>query len=217
MLNFGIFDGRFDAGAIMYYTIQSNILGLVLFGMLIFCTMRDLIGKGINGSAGYFARFEFVCTIGLLLTFVVYWVLLAPQLFQMTEGYSVWSFGNISVHLIAPLACLVDYVLFTKSKNLKYGDIYLVLIFPLSYMVFASIAGALGYVYGISAVDGLPVHYPYFFLDYDRIGLGFIAYVLGLVVFFLIIGHLMYLFDQKVKKPVLLGRASTHPHIHLVS
>lgn len=207
-MNFGVFDGRFNVGAAMYYTVLSNILCLVLFGMLIVRTARDLTKKGSRGDAGYYARFEFICTIDLLLTFAVYWVLLAPRLFQMTENYSMWEFGNVSVHLIAPMACLFDYILFTKSKSLKYSDIYKVLIFPLGYMVFTSITGALGYVFYISATDGLPVHYPYFFFDYDRIGLGFIPYVLGLTGLFLVVGHVMYLIDRKVKKPVLIGKTA---------
>ncbi len=201
--NFGVFRGTFTWGALMFYTVQSNILGLVLFCILLFRTIRDITQKGPRGPAGYFARFEFVCTVNLLLTLAVYWLLLAPQPFAMTENSSIWSFANLSVHLIAPLGCLIDYILFTKSKKLKYPDVYKVLIFPFAYLAFASIAGLLGYTY--HPATGATSHYPYPFMDYDKVGIQALVYIAGIALALLAVGHLLYLFDQKIKKPQLLG------------
>ena len=75
----GVFRGAMRPGVLAYYTMQSNILAIAMFLML---TVRTASGlrKGGTGSAGYFARFEMVCVVDILLTFVVYWVLLAPNL-----------------------------------------------------------------------------------------------------------------------------------------
>lgn len=201
-----IFTGDASPGIFMYYTIQSNLLALVLFGMLTVRTFLALKREGRIGSCSFFPRFEMVCSVDLFLTFVVYWVMLAPQAFTMGSSYSLLSFDNLSVHLITPLACLVDYVLFTTSKHLKYRDVYAVAIFPLAYVAFTSIAGFLGYTYYINPADGLPVRFPYFFFDYDRIGLMAFAYIGALLAFFLALSHGLYFLDKKWKKPVLTKR-----------
>jgi hypothetical protein len=192
----GIFGGNFWPRTLAFYTMQSNILAIILFGMLAVRTAGGL-RECIKGEAGYFARFEMVVTINILLTFVVYWVLLAPTLFTIVEEFSLWTFDNLAVHAITPLLCLADYVLFTQPRHLKYRDIYCVCIFPLAYLIGSSIAGLLGYVYFISLSDGLPVRFPYFFYDFDRIGLTALAYIGALIVFFLIIGHVFYALDRK--------------------
>jgi len=192
----GVFRGNLWLSTFAFYTMQSNLLAVVLFAMLLVKTIGGL-RDGATGNAGYFARFEMVCTINVLLTFVVYWVLLAPTIFSMVEGYSLWTFDNIAVHAITPLLCLFDYILFTSPRHLKYRDIYCVCIFPLAYLAVSSIAGLLGYVYFTSASDGLPVRFPYFFYDFDRIGIASLAYIGGLILFFIIIGHIFYLYDRK--------------------
>jgi hypothetical protein len=195
----GFFSGEFWPGILAYYTMQSNILAIILFAILTIKTIGGL-REDAKGNTGYFARFEMVCTINVMLTFIVYWVLLAPTLFTMVEEYSLWTFDNLAVHAITPLLCLADYILFTAPRHLKYRDIYCVCIFPLLYMAGTSIAGLLGYVYFISPNDGLPVRFPYFFYDFDRIGAASLIYIGAIVVFFLIVGHVFYLFDKRIRK-----------------
>ncbi|MFV0412409.1 MAG: Pr6Pr family membrane protein, partial [Oscillospiraceae bacterium] len=103
-----------------------------------------------------------------------------------------------------PLLCMADYVLFTESGHLRYADVWAVLIFPLFYVAFSSAAGFLGYVYRVRE-NGVPVRFPYFFIDYDQVGVFAFAYIGGLVAFFLLLSHLLYFLDKKVKKPVLLA------------
>ena len=195
----GVFRGELYPSILMYYTIQSNILAVILLALL---TIRTAFGLrwGITGSAGFFARFEMVCVIDTMLTFVVYWVLLAPNLFSMVDGYSLWAFDNLAVHCFTPLICLADYILFTQSRHLKYRDVYTVVIYPLIYVAATSLAGLFGYVYYTSASDGLPVRFPYYFYDFDRIGVDSLYYIGALVVFFLIAAHVFYLFDAKLRK-----------------
>ncbi|MFV0412703.1 MAG: Pr6Pr family membrane protein [Oscillospiraceae bacterium] len=200
----GIFSGKLSLGILMYYTVQSNILGVVMFAVLALYTARGLRKEGAKGSAGYLPRFEMVCVIDLLLTLLVYWVMLAPQSFSMTSSYSLFSFDNLAVHLITPLLCMADYVLFTESGHLRYADVWAVLIFPLFYVAFSSAAGFLGYVYRVRE-NGVPVRFPYFFIDYDQVGVFAVAYIGGLFAFFLLLSHLLYCLDKKVKKPVLLA------------
>jgi len=194
----GTFSGELRLGTLMFYTMQSNMLAIALFAMLL---IRTAIGlrDGKTGSAGYFARFEMICVNNIMLTFLVYWLLLAPILFTMVEEYSMWTFDNLAVHAFTPLLCLLDYILFTQPRHLKYRDIYYICIFPLAYTAATSIAGLLGYVYFISAADGLPVRFPYFFYDFDRIGFLSLAYIGAMVIFFLLAGHVFYYVDRRKK------------------
>jgi hypothetical protein len=191
-----------DFSILMYYTIQSNLLALVLFGLLTVRTVTGLRQDGRTGKTGYYPRFEMVVVIDLLVTLIVYWALLAPAAISTgVEFSSLLTFSNIALHLITPLLCVIDYFLFTDSGHLKYKDIYFVLIFPLAYLALTSTAGFMGYVYRIAA-DGSPVRFPYFFYDYDRIGAAAFLYIGGLILFFLLLSHGLYFFDQKVQKPV---------------
>lgn len=198
LINLGVFRGTFQLGAMMFYTIQSNLLALVLFAVLSFRTISDIKKNGFNGETGYIPRFKFVCIVNLLLTMVVYWTLLAPQMFEMSDVSPIWSFGNLSVHLIAPLGCLLDYILFTKPKGLKYRDVYATLIFPAAYLIFASVAGLMGYTYKLTA-SGSPSHYPYPFMDYDRIGARAIIYIAAMMIGILAVAHVIYFIDRKVE------------------
>jgi len=194
----GVFRGEMYFAALAFYTMQSNILVIVLFGMLIVRTAMGL-RDGVKGSAGYFARFEMICSIDIMLTLLVFWILLAPTLFSMVGGFSMWTFENLAVHLFTPLLCLLDYILFTQPRHLKYKDVYFVNIFPITYLIGTSIAGLLGYVY-MMASDGKPMRFPYFFYDFDRIGGAAFLYIGALILFFLIVGHVFYFIDQKVRK-----------------
>ena len=201
----GVFSGNMNLGALMFYTLQSNILIIVLFVMLnvrTFIGLREDKAAGVSPSdwAGYFARFEMVCAINIMLTFLVYWVLLAPMLFTMVSDFPMWTYANLTVHGITPLLCLIDYILFTQRGHLKYRDVYYVCIFPFAYLFGTSIAGLLGYVFFISSDDGLPIRFPYFFYDFDRIGLLSLAYISALFIFILIIGHAFYFVDRKKKQ-----------------
>jgi len=195
----GVLRGSFRTGVFAYYTIQSNILVIVLFVMLIVRTAAGL-REGRIGSAGYFARFEMVCVIDIMLTFIVYWTILAPSLPAVEGGYSLWSFGNFAVHGVTPLLCLLDYILFTQSRHLKYRDVYYVCIFPFVYLAATSLAGLSGYVYSISPSDGKPVRFPYFFYDFDRLGIVSLAFIGGLFLFLILAGHGFYLADRKLRK-----------------
>jgi len=189
----GVFDGQWYGTTLFFYTAQSNLLAVALFALLIAKTIKGIRGR--DKHAGYFPRFSMVVVIDILVTFFVYWILLAPTF----EGMEQWTFFNLSVHAITPLLCLIDYILFTQPRHLKYRDVYAVIIYPICYVIFATIVGFAGQVYWI-ADDG-PVRFPYFFFDYDRIGVAMsLVYIGALIVIFLLLSHGFYLVDAKLRK-----------------
>jgi len=197
----GVFDGRVSLGSFMYYTILSNLLAVILFAFLTIRTLQSL-RKGACGSLGRYSRIEMICTVDLLVTFMVFWILLVPE---VETGY-LWTFENIAVHTVTPLLCLIDYILFSEAGRLKYRDIYYVCIFPLFYVAFTTIAGLAGYVYSFSdtfsassseVVEITPVRFPYFFLDFDKIGFSVIIYIAVLLLLFILLAHAFYFLDRR--------------------
>jgi hypothetical protein len=199
----GILAGEFNPKMMMYYTNQSNLLALILFAILTYKTAQDIRRTGARGNAGYMSRFEMVCVINLMLTLIVFWVFLAPSMFSMDSPLPLNSFRNLAVHLIVPLLCLIDYILFSAPGHLKYRDIYLVPIFPLAYVLFSTVAGLSGYVYQEAGPDNSPVHFPYFFIDWYQNGARCLIYILAMTVVFLFFTHILYWVDR--------ARSRKHP------
>ncbi|MDL2292715.1 Pr6Pr family membrane protein [Acholeplasma sp. OttesenSCG-928-E16] len=189
-----IYDGAFHISALMFYTLQSNILVLFLFILLAYQTIFDLIKMGKKGMASYYETFEFVCLIDILVTFFIYWIMLAEPTGDSGIS-SLFHFSNLCVHGITPLLVLFDYFLFTLPKKPMIKNVFLTWLFPLSYVVFSSIMGASGYVYFYEG--DLKIHYPYFFLDFDKLGSMVALYVSLLLLFFTGLGFGIYFIDKK--------------------
>ncbi|MDR0425603.1 MAG: Pr6Pr family membrane protein [Clostridiales bacterium] len=195
----GAFKGRFSFSVLLFYTVMSNILILVLFGALLCLTARDMRRNGIKGPACYRPRVVFVCMIDILLTFGVYWVMLAPQAFTMGEPASLLAFSNLTVHAVVPLLCAADLFLFAPAGHIRLKDLAFSLVFPLFYVALATVLGFSGYVF--FETDAGPVHFPYFFLDYHSRGGMVAVYILALIAVFMALGLLFYGLDRlRVKK-----------------
>ena len=199
----GVFSGTVSFGSFMYYTFQSNLLAVFLFSFLAVRTAGSL-RAGLQGCVGRHTRLAMVCAVDLLVTMIVFWALLAPE---VPASY-LWTFDNIAVHTVSPLLCLLDFILFSEVRLLKYRDIYYTCIFPLFYLAFATVAGFSGYVYYYRLTPGsiyssslisVPVRFPYFFLDFDVLGVKAVIYIVVLFVFFILLGHLIYFVDRKRK------------------
>ena len=205
----GIFRNTVDFDMFKWYTIQSNLLAVIMFAML---DVRTVIGfrddlqtpKGV----AWFARLRMVCSANLLLTLVVFWSLLAPDV----PKFYLLSFDNLSIHVVTPLLCLADYILFYEAGRIKYRDVYFTCIFPLLYSIFVIALGFLGYDYGNRVVITrwitaesvemytVPRRAPYFFLDYDEVGFMVLVYAFIIVAFLVIVGHVFYHVDRRLVK-----------------
>jgi hypothetical protein len=196
----GVFDGKVSFKFFMYYTLQSNMLAIFLFALLVVRTVTGL-RKGERGGAGWYTRFGMICAVDLLVTMIIFWVLLVPQ--GIGSSYLL-TFENIALHTITPLLCLFDYILFSEAGRLKYQDVYYACIFPMLYWVLSTVAGLLGFVYGFSRAEigfeVAPSRFPYFFIDFDKIGGMVPVYVAGILIFFLMLGHIMFFIDRKIRQ-----------------
>ena len=155
--------------------------------------LQDMIMKGLKGESAHLSSLHFVTTVCILITFLVFWTMLAPSSFQM-GNYNLWSFSNLAVHGITPLLCLADYMLFNRPRKLDKKVFVFSTTFPVSYLIFALVMGFSGYVFYTDA-NGIAHRFPYFFIDFDAQGWWIIAYIILVLGFFLGVAGLLYLYD----------------------
>lgn len=202
LLNISAFTSKFNPISFLFYTTQSNILVLLFLSILIIKTFRDKKSNGNVGSSSYYPRLQMYLVIAILLTMVVYWLMLAPGM-DGSSGYSNTELGNLLVHLITPILFTVDYFMFSKNKALKKIDTLLVLIYPMFYLIYNSVLGLnkiINFAFGPAQE---PTYYPYFFFDYDKVGLFSIVYITILIAFFVLLSIGFYLISTNKKRKVV--------------
>ncbi|MBQ6383268.1 MAG: Pr6Pr family membrane protein [Clostridia bacterium] len=135
--------------ALMYFTIQSNILiALICAAGLVFLFQRKPAD-----SAWYTVKL--VGTVSITLTGVVFAVMLAPLL-----GASAWNFQNTLTHLIVPLAAVADFFVTAPGARIPRKRIVWVIVPPLLYVIYAGIGFVRNWDWGWGQ------NYPYFFLNW---------------------------------------------------
>ena len=196
IFNTRMFTNEFSPTTLLYYTTQSNVLALALFVYLAVMTILDIKKHSIKGPSSYAPNLTFILMIDILLTFVIFWVVLAPTM--IGSDYNLFSFSNLAVHTFVPLAVLGDYFIFNPDKKIKYRYANYVLIYPLIYASFAMIFGAFKiinyYTFGIG--EG-PNYFPYFFMDYYLYGGYVIIFILGIASFLFMISNTAFYFINR--------------------
>lgn len=187
-LNSGISEGYFNTELFVYYTYLTNILCLVVTGIVLFYNYKKVVSNEITGHNEVIKKIKGAATIGILITGVVYHFLLGDT---SSEGY--FHLDNIIVHYIVPLMFVLDWILFDKRKGVKTLDPLTWLLLPATYLVYALIRGA---IVGSEA----KLQYAYWFIDVNELGYsGVLVWAIILTVAFTIVGYLMWLFDKLVK------------------
>ena len=75
----------------LFYTVQTNIFSSAVFLLNTICTLFGLLKKGIKGSTTCFPRLHAFFTVGITLTFIVFWVILYPTM----KNFDAFSAENI--------------------------------------------------------------------------------------------------------------------------
>ncbi len=132
----------------MYFTIQSNIT------VLLICAAGAFLMRRGEVSDRWLAV-QFMGAVSITLTGLVFCFVLAPVL-----GSHAWSLPNVLTHVVVPLAAVADFFISGKRCCLKRKTVFLGLLPPLAYAIYAGI----GYAAGWEFSEG--VRYPYFFLNW---------------------------------------------------
>ena len=144
----------------IYFTVQSNLFLSVFFATLLVRTLR---GRDVEGT--FLAAVKGAVTLYILITGTVFNLLLAnpasPFYQQQKESHYTWD--SVLLHVVTPLMALLDWLLFGPRGALRPRHAALWLAYPLAYLAFALIRGAV-------VTSG--TRYPYPFLDVAGSGYG---------------------------------------------
>jgi len=164
--------------SLSYYTIQSNLLCLVVMGIIVY---RQWQGKSLDSRCMHIVKSGTLMAI--LLTFLVFNIVLLPSMIEQNMARYITGLGNILVHYFTPLYFLLDYLLFDPKGQLRKTDPIWWPAFPIYYFIYANIYAACGGTYS----DGETYsRFPYFFIDPDIIGAGGVAIAVALIIAFYI-------------------------------
>ena len=187
-----LFDSSPRLQGLMTYTVQSNILVCIVFGILACKTYKKMNSSDNDGVYSFIPGLSFAAMIDIILTMLIFWVVLAPTNWA---GLTLFSADNLAVHLFTPLLIITDRILFYKGCNMPVKNILSATVFPYVYVIEAYINGKLKLVMFGEVSGGSYYLYP--FLNFDRLGWGVLVYIALLTVFFLIIGFLFYRWENK--------------------
>lgn len=188
VFNTKLFTAEFSFKTFLYYTTQSNVVALALFVYLLVRTIISIKTRGRKGDASFCPKMTFVIMIDIFLTFIIYWTLIAPA--RINTSFNLFSFANITVHAVTPLAVMGEYFIFNKKQNLLAKNMLTVLIYPAIYTFFTLILGSFKLV-SFKAANDTTSYFPYFFFDYYKYGYVVIVYILAIAAFILLITYLI--------------------------
>lgn len=184
-------DGRTFGGAIVqllsYFTIQNNIL--------IALSLSVILLWPASVWAKFFLKFETLAAMSLYITIVglVYQLILRQQ----GTKYGLFKLADEIFHSVSPVLFILFWLFFIPKGNLQWSKAFTWLIYPLIYLIYVLIRGA---------VSGF---YPYNFIDANLISYQQMAINAMLLLFaFLAVGTFFIAIDRFLKKETIL-----HHHI----
>lgn len=181
-LNFKIFTVK---GAIIYYTVQSNLLCFVFYLAIVILMMSGKLKK----DKVYYI-FKGLVTMAIVITMIVYQLFLAN-----TGAYDGHEFTSAIVHLIVPSLVIFDYLIFAEKGNLKKNDPYIWSLSLVAYFVFYKVYTIMGGKFNDAGTC------PYFFLSVDEMGyIGVIFSCLIIYIVFILFGKLVCFLDKRLKE-----------------
>ena len=179
------FDGRFDASALRYYTLMSNLLIAGYFSVAAVLALR--------GADAPLSNFKGALTMGITVTGLVFHLLLSDGSFRMGSADAV---ANQLLHTVTPIMAVLDWLLFNEKGRYGWRSPFLWTILPNLYFVWATIYG---FTSGKRYYDGL--RFPYFFMNFDHLGTGrVLRNVLTLNLAFIALGFVFVLADWLMKR-----------------
>ena len=186
----------------MFFTNLSNLWIMAIVAVFLgYDIIHVITGCDKPQPTNYLYAAKFVCTVAITLTFLVFSVLLIPQLIANGQSAYIFSMSNICVHNAVPMLAILDFCLFDYRYRTNKGSFVLGIILPLAYVCFVMMCSVKGIMFG-------DMNFPYFFFDYiengwftieaGRIGVAYWIVILAAVV--LIIGLILIAIKNKVAK-----------------
>jgi hypothetical protein len=149
--------GRSLVNTFSYFTIQSNVLVLVTSVVL-------SVRPGVAGALWRVLRLAALC--GITVTGIVYTAVLAPYV-----HLSGWGLAYDYVfHYVMPAASVIGFVFVGPRLRFRGGD-FLYMIWPVLWLAYTMVRGVVAQP-EFRGFGEPASHYPYRFLDIDRVSAG---------------------------------------------
>ena len=177
---------------VSYYTLQSNIICLVAFLIIL---GLELSKKDYKTDIYYLVKGALIIMIAI--TAIVYHLALAPVGFEMDALRSNINnkvIANFLVHTLSPILVIFDYILFDEKGHFKIFYPIIWLFEPLNYIIYVYTYSSLG---GTFYSIGGSRKFAYFFLDYTKLGYdGVFKWLVFIAIVLLILSELIVLLDK---------------------
>lgn len=135
---------------VSYFTVQANVA--------VFLAVLPLV-RDPQHDGGSWRVLRLSSLIGIVITGLVHWFLLRPLL-----DLSGWSYATDKLlHVVVPVLALVGWLAFGPRPRITGRVVGLALIWPVAWLVYTLILGA------------LTNWYPYPFVDVGQVGAGHVA------------------------------------------
>ena len=178
-----------------YYTLQSNIICLLAFVVIIWL---EVLKKKYKTELYYLIKGALIISIAI--TAIMYHIALSPKGFEMDsliKSINNKVLANLLVHTISPILVILDYVMLDEKGHFKYYYPFIWIIQPLNYIVYVYTYSKLG---GTFYNIGGSKKFAYFFLDYNELGyLGVIKWIIIIGSMILLVSEILVIIDKKCK------------------
>lgn len=163
-----------------YFTIDTNIL-------LALCSTFICFGSKSN-TGRFFSKPSTVTaiTVYIIIVGIVYNTILRP----LWKPQGLQMIVDETLHSVTPVLFILFWVIFTSTRELKWKNVFSWLIYPILYMLYAIVLGA------------ITEFYPYIFVDVGRHGYPKALANAGLVLFAIFMLSLILIATGKVAQKV---------------
>lgn len=190
--NLGLLEGRFIPSQLNYYTVLSNLLCLVYFAADLPLSLRNARGGGEQDRTTSLPRVKGAVVMAITVTFLIFNIALAPS-YLVDPDYDFFTLSNLVLHYVAPIAVVLDWLIFDRKGLLRWHDPLIWLLIPAAFLLYTALhAPFIGPIFE-------PEHsrYPYPFLDVDALGLARVAVnAVAIGVCFGIVGYAVFGVDR---------------------
>lgn len=174
-------------GAIIYYTVQSNVMCFIFYFVTIILKLTGKLKKNSN-----YYILKGMVTMAITVTMVVFQFVITDS--GMT-AYAGNELASIMAHIVVPLLVMSDYVIFGEKGNLKRNYPFIWSSTLVFYIIFDFVYVALGGRFGDGSI------YPYLYMNIEVNGLLKVI-ISCITIFILFIGYgtIIQTIDQKLGK-----------------
>ena len=163
-----------------YFTILTNFLVVLAFTAPLLASTTKL--------HNFFTKPAVRTAIALYITFVavVYHIMLR----HLWDPQGLQLVADIALHTVLPILYVLDWIVFSPKRSLRFVHIPYWLIYPTIYGLYTIIRGALSGIY------------PYPFLNVSELGLlGVFINMIGFLMIYVIGGAVLIALGRKLSKP----------------